>query len=128
MEASILKLKAILAAALVLAVMPQAWARDWGAREKVEVNWNGRWYPATVLKDDGNRFYVHFEDGTRLDDRWISQSYVRKRYGVGSRVEVKWKGEWYDAKITKVNGSKFFVHYAGYDRSFDQWVDRAAVR
>ncbi len=31
--------------------------------------------------------------------------------------------DWYSAVIQKIQGNQYFVHYAGYDTSYDEWVD-----
>jgi hypothetical protein len=46
------------------------------------------------------------------------------QYAVGKTVEV-WDEEdedWYSATIEKVKGDEFFIHYAGYGSSDDEWV------
>ncbi len=42
--------------------------------------------------------------------------------GAGDTVKVSWKGKWYDAVIRKVSGTRFYIHYTGYDNSWDEWV------
>jgi caspase domain-containing protein/agenet domain-containing protein len=47
---------------------------------------------------------------------------------IGQRVEVKWNGRWFRAKIIDVDGQQVQVHYAGYDDSSDEWVGPDRVR
>ncbi|WP_427161051.1 Tudor-knot domain-containing protein [Aliinostoc sp. HNIBRCY26] len=50
--------------------------------------------------------------------------------GVGKNVEV-WDEEeedWYSATIEKVKDNEFFIHYAGYGSSYDEWVGSDDIR
>jgi hypothetical protein len=47
---------------------------------------------------------------------------------IGERVEVEWAGDWYPATILEVRGSKYKIHYLGYDTDWDEWIDAARLR
>ena|SRR5262245_49016031 len=47
---------------------------------------------------------------------------------IGDRAEVKWKGSWYPAHVTNVSGNKCFIHYDGYNNSWDEWVGPGRIR
>jgi hypothetical protein len=47
---------------------------------------------------------------------------------VGLRVEVKYEGKWYKAKVLDVDGDQVEVHYTNFDDSFDEWVGPDRVR
>ena len=40
----------------------------------------------------------------------------------GKKADVLWKGEWYPAKVVKVEPGRCFITYTGYDASYDEWV------
>src|SRR2546425_12976556 len=46
----------------------------------------------------------------------------------GDRVEVQWKGDWYQANVIEVKGNQYKIHYDGYDNSWDEWVDNSRTR
>src|SRR5438128_8031011 len=46
----------------------------------------------------------------------------------GDRVEVQWKGDWYQANVIEVKGNQYKIHYDGYDSSWDEWVDNSRTR
>src|SRR6266536_1727460 len=46
----------------------------------------------------------------------------------GDRVEVQWKGDWYQANVIEVKGNQYKVHYDGYASSWDEWVDNSRIR
>src|SRR2546426_76170 len=46
----------------------------------------------------------------------------------GDRVEVQWKGDWYQAELIEVKGNQYKVHYDGYASSWDEWVDNSRIR
>jgi hypothetical protein len=46
----------------------------------------------------------------------------------GAKVEVLWGGRWYPAKVLKVESEKYYIHYEGWDSSWDEWVKPERVR
>ncbi len=49
-------------------------------------------------------------------------------YAVKDRIQVEWNGQWYPAVILKVKGNKYFIHYDGYDNSYDEWVGEKRMK
>lgn len=47
---------------------------------------------------------------------------------VGDRVEVRWKGKWYPARILEFHRGQYKVHYRGYESSWDEWVAVNRIR
>ncbi|MBL9091875.1 MAG: trypsin-like peptidase domain-containing protein [Planctomycetaceae bacterium] len=45
--------------------------------EGVEVWWEGKWYPAEILKTYGNQYYIHYKGYGAEWDEWVSYSRVR---------------------------------------------------
>ena len=45
----------------------------------VEVLWGNRWWPATILKRDGQRAYVHYERWSSARDEWVTPDRLRPR-------------------------------------------------
>ncbi|AKG20696.1 Tudor-knot domain-containing protein [Calothrix sp. 336/3] len=92
------------------------------------------WYQATIEKAEGKRFFVHYVGYGSSDDEWVEEENIRIRdraasdangYAIGDKVKV-WDEddeEWYGAIIGKNQGQQYFVHYIGYDSSYDEWVD-----
>ncbi len=44
------------------------------------------------------------------------------KYAVKDKVKAEWKGDWYPAVILKVKDNKYFIHYDGFESSWDEWV------
>jgi CHAT domain-containing protein/Tfp pilus assembly protein PilF len=51
-----------------------------------------------------------------------------KPWKPGDRVEVEWKGDWYQAQVIEVNANQYKIHYDGYASSWDEWVDHSRIR
>src|SRR2546423_9188197 len=51
-----------------------------------------------------------------------------KSWKPGDRVEVEWKGDWYQAQVIEVKDNQYKVHYDGYASSWDEWVDNSRIR
>ena len=47
--------------------------------EKVDVEWQGRWYPALVLKRSGSRALIHYEGYDATWDEWVGPERMRSR-------------------------------------------------
>jgi hypothetical protein len=57
------------------------------AAKAVEVEWSGTWWPATVLKTDGERTYIHYDGFGDEWDEWVGKDRIRpaKKNGDGEQ-------------------------------------------
>jgi hypothetical protein len=46
----------------------------------------------------------------------------------GEKIQINSSGSWYDGKILKVEGDKYFVTYDGWSDSWDEWVGIDRIR
>lgn len=46
----------------------------------------------------------------------------------GEKIQINSSGSWYDGKILKVEGAKYFVTYDGWSDSWDEWVGIERIR
>jgi hypothetical protein len=44
------------------------------------------------------------------------------------QAEVEWQGTWWAAEVVKVNGERYYIHYTGYNNSWDEWVGPDRIR
>ena len=49
-------------------------------------------------------------------------------YSLGQQVKVEWNDGWWDALIREIHGGKYFIHYVGFDSSWDEWVDNSRIK
>ncbi len=78
----------------------------------------------TVVEVAGN--FHRVEIAGRREPEWIhSESLVAPGRQV---VEVEWQKEWYPAVVLKKEGERSYIHYLGYDDSWDEWVVKERVR
>lgn len=104
--------------------------------QKVEV-WDSDdedWYEANIQKVKGNEYFVRYIGYGSSDDEWVDEEDVRfsdrtssddNGFAVSQKVKV-WdddEEDWYTATIQEIRGDQYFVHYLGYDSSYDEWVD-----
>ena len=122
-------------AGLALAEAPQKSNPEISRR--VEVRSEGEWYKARIIDARAGRLRVHYYGWEDSDDEWVLPRQIRKSqipnsksepYGVGARVEVNWKGEWYSADVLKVDRNSHLIHYVGYDDGWDEWVSSKRIR
>ena len=45
-----------------------------------------------------------------------------------NQVEVEWHGTWWAAEVVKTNGDRYYIHYTGWDNSWDEWVGPDRIR
>lgn len=92
--------------------------RGWRVSDRVLVHWSQDeyWYPATITKVSGARYYVVFDDG---DEEWTTATRItRENLTAGSRVFANWKhgGKYYPGKITSRRGNTITILYDDGDR------------
>jgi hypothetical protein len=51
----------------------------WSAKEEVEVEWHGSWFPAIVLERRSGRWLVHYEGYSSDWDEVVSAERIRER-------------------------------------------------
>src|SRR4051794_7781665 len=97
----------------------------WSVGERVLGKWDLYWYPGTVKRKEGQRFYIKFDDD---DEDWLGlERILPLDVDVGSEVSVRWKGGrvYYDGKIIKKDGDRIHVLYKDGDR---EWTEVRMVR
>jgi hypothetical protein len=123
---------------LFFALVPflRAEAAICSAGDKVQVLWKGTWYPATVLQAKGDQCFIHYDGYDSSWDEWVGSDRIRvtsskssapsggSSLSEGDPVKVLWKGAWYPAHVLRVKGDRLYIHYDGYDSSWDEWVGR----
>jgi hypothetical protein len=60
---------------------PAAQGEDPRVGQKVEVFWGGQWWPATILKVNGDQAYIHFDGHDDGWDQWTPPDKIRARAG-----------------------------------------------
>jgi hypothetical protein len=84
-----------------------------GIEDRVLVHWSQDeyWYPATITKVSGSRYFVVFDDG---DEEWTEASRVSaENLAAGDRVFGNWKreGKYYPGRITSRQGNTITILY-----------------
>lgn len=93
---------------------------------KVQVEWNGKNYPAEIKKSNNGFHYIHY---TGYDDSWnewvmYSRIYTTDR----KKCTIEWQGAWYPGELLQQKDGKYFVHYTGYGNDWDEWVGAERVK
>jgi hypothetical protein len=104
----------------------------WKVRQYCEVEWKGDWYRAQVLDGRDGECRIHYIGWGAEDDEWVKHARMRKPQGLGisggDKVQVEWKGKWWDATVMRVEGDFAFVHYDGWGDEWDEWVTGKRLR
>lgn len=97
--------------------------------EAITVLWEGRPYDAKVLKTAGDFQLITYPGWSAAYDEWVlSNRIVEGDTKNNTSVMVEWNGKWYPAHILKTEGEKYYIHYAGYDESWDEWVGKDRIK
>ncbi|RYX86404.1 hypothetical protein EON83_01675 [bacterium] len=109
--------------------------------QRVKAKQNGVWYAARVVATKLGQLLVDYI-GYDEDDEWFNADDANQiqllssqpalnaklQFAVGNAVEVKWQGDWYAAKVLKVDNGVYFIHYIEDDSSWDEWVSSKRIR
>lgn len=102
---------------------------------KIEVLWNGHWYPATVVKREGNRTLIKYDGYSDQWNEWVGAERIRglnaKPDGglvVGGAVEVLWGGRWWPGKLLRFENNLYHISYDEYGPEWNESVGADRIR
>jgi hypothetical protein len=98
--------------------------------DKIEVLWNGSYFPATVknVNEKEKKWLIGYDTYSESWDEWITSERIKLTYNKGDKIEVDWNGSWYEATILEIKDQKYKIAYVGYDSNWDEWVDLKRMR
>lgn len=113
----------------------------------VEVKVGSRWWKGKLMETrdgQGRIRWVQIGYDTPADDEWRAMESIREIGGgevnglapattrsdfkVGDSCEVLWKEKFYPAKILEQRDNQYYVHYDGYNASWDEWVGLSRMK
>lgn len=93
---------------------------------KIEVEWEKKFYKATVKKTEGDFYFIQYDGYDATWNEWVM--YDRIKTGKEKDVLVEWNTTWYKGMILHEKEDQYFVTYKGYDRTWDEWVTKDRVK
>lgn len=104
--------------------------------QRVEVEWQGSWWPAVVVRTRGTMTRVHYVGWGPEWDEWAPPSRVRSAAvrpplhnpSRGQRVEVEWHGSWWPGEVLHSRAGLTKIHYLGWGPEWDEWVEAPRLR
>lgn len=94
--------------------------------DKIEVEWEGKYYPAEIVKTDDVFMYIHYTGYDASYDEWVM--YDRVKTGKEVACSIEWNGSWYPGYVLEKNETSSFVTYDGYAHTWDEWVSNDRVK
>jgi hypothetical protein len=98
---------------------------DWGTYVYA-LDQKNTWRPARVVKSVSGSYTCQFYNYSVKQDIDEESSEIRPIYfpvyKAGQKIDVLWEGKYYAAEITEVDDAFMYIHYTGYDDSYDEWV------
>lgn len=93
---------------------------------------DGKWYPGRIDAVKGGRYEIKWV-GYDLDkNEWVATTdtkpWAPKQHAPGTKVSVKWKDEWYPARVLDGRLGLHFVRYDGFDATWNEWVSADRLR
>lgn len=115
----------ILATVPVTKTKPIAFA-EYPVGDKVQVEWNGRSYPAEIKETKNGFHYIHY---TGYDDSWNEWvMYDRIYTSDRTKCSIEWNGQWYPGELLQQKEGRYFVHFTNYGSDWDEWVTPSRIR
>jgi hypothetical protein len=98
--------------------------------KRIEVLWQGQWYPALILKRDGKKSFIRYLGYDSSWDEWVGPERVRVVHGGAGRsiVFVRTGEAWFPAEILTTADKKVQVRYHGCSDESNEWVPLDRVR
>ena len=102
--------------------------------QRIEAEYQGKWYRAKTIDADGEQLQVHYVDFADSWDEWLGPERVRPyrpaQFAEGDKVDVQWEqdDQWYPATVVRGWYGLHRVRYDGYDATSDEWVGPARIR
>lgn len=113
----------------------------------VEAKYGTKWYKAKLMEEKDRQARVRWVQigyDTADSDEWcdfnkvreiggaplngLAPATARSEFQIGDTCEVLWKNEFWPAKVLKRRDNEYFVHYDGYDSSWDEWVSLSRMK
>jgi Caspase domain/RNA binding activity-knot of a chromodomain len=93
---------------------------------KVQVEWNGKNYPAEIKETRNGFHYIHY---TGYDDSWNEWVMYNRIYTSDrKKCTIEWQGNWYPGELLQQKDAKYFIHYTGFGNDWDEWVGKERVK
>lgn len=96
------------------------------APEYIYIQQENKFQPARVLGYNGSNVtgeLYYYSDKVKVTVPLAKTKPIAfAEYPVGMKVQVEWKGKFYPAEIKESNNGFHYIHYTGYDDSWNEWV------
>ena len=110
-------------------------------KQKIKVESSGSWYDATILKIDGDKYFIHYDGWADSWDEWVGKERMKDydkvetktpkapltKFAVGDKVEVEYGMVLEPATIIEVGENKYHIQY---DKKVfgDKWVTEKQIK
>lgn len=98
---------------------------DYSSLTKVQVEWEKKYYPATLKKTDSDFYYIQYDGYDAGYNEWVM--YDRIKIENPKEVMVTWNNGQYKAEILQEKDGKYFIHYKGYSDTWDEWIEEDRI-
>lgn len=75
------------------------------------------------LKDFARKLGIDLFDYSFLKNSVLADGLLKE----GDTIVVNWDGELFQAIILEAAGSRYYVHYIGYDDYYDEWIEKRQI-
>ena len=96
--------------------------------DAVEIDYQGVWYPGKILKVEGEKYFVSYDEWNESWNEWVGKERLRgidpaappppaqppptRKYSVGDRVEIQYG-------FSTANATVMAIHEIGYELKID---------
>ncbi|MBX3438933.1 MAG: caspase family protein [Planctomycetaceae bacterium] len=117
---------------------PLGWVRQHDVRKETSppvhedlfVKWEEQWWPARLLHMDGDLYRIHYYGHDDSWDESVSADRITRidRGFEPYDVLVKWHDGYWPAKVLQRENDQYFVHYSGYNHTWNEWVSASELK
>jgi hypothetical protein len=112
--------------------------QEYKTGSKVEANWNGAWYSATIIEVKGSSYKIHYDGYGAEWDEWVQSPKLRPSkeeaapkaaagFSIGEKVEV-WNVTWYPATVLETKGGSYKIRYYDWVGYPEEWVNNDRIK
>lgn len=98
----------------------------------------GTWWPAEVLQEKDGKFFIHYTGWADSWNEWVDKDHIRfktngdtaagKKAAAAKKAEALSGSTWWAAEVLQEKDGKYFIHYTGWNDSWNEWVDKDHIR
>ena len=106
-------------------------AKSYPKGSLIRVIWGSKEWDAKVLAVQDGFHWITYPGWEAYWNEWVMDDRIvglKSEMAKIKRCEVKWKDQWYKARVLRKEKGRYYIHYEDFDNSWDEWVGNDRIR